>query len=116
MFRPPLPLLQAAFWAALLVALAGALWPAPPTPEVDNLDKAVHFTTFYVLELLTLLAFPRTRLLAPVVGLVLFGGGIEIAQGFTGRDASLWDLAADTAGVLAALAPFLVARLVRARP
>jgi VanZ family protein len=47
---------------------------------------------------------------------VLFGGGIEIAQGFTGRDASLWDLAADTAGVLAALAPFLVARLVRARP
>jgi VanZ family protein len=113
MFRPPPRLSQAVFWAAALVALVGALWPNPPTPEVSNLDKAVHFTTFYVLELLALLAFPRARTLAPVVGLVLFGGAIEIVQGMVGRDASVWDLVADGLGVLAGLLPFAMARWAR---
>lgn len=116
MFRPPPRLLQAAFWVAMLVAVVGALTPNPPSPEVANLDKAVHFTTFYVLELLGLLAFPRVRLLLPAIGLVVFGGAIEIVQGLVGRDASGWDLLADGLGVVAALAPFVAARWARPKP
>jgi VanZ family protein len=71
--------------------------------EVDVWDKAVHFTAYAGLALMTTIAV-RAR---PVVamwlafGLIVMGGLLEIVQGMTGRDADIWDEAANTLGVLA---------------
>jgi VanZ family protein len=110
--RPPDRLLQAAFFVAAVVAFTAAIWPQPVMPEAANGDKAIHFTSFYVLEFLALMAF-RKRLVLPAVGLVLLGGLIEVVQGMVGRDRSGWDWLADILGVVAAAAPMAAAAIRR---
>ena len=108
MVRPPLALMRAAFVVACLVAFVAAISPDPLPIEGQGGDKYLHFTTFYVLELLALITARRKRIL-PAIGLVVLGALIEVVQGMVGRDRSLWDLVADTLGIMAAILPWALA-------
>jgi VanZ family protein len=110
LIRPPVAFWRAAFIAATLIAFSVAVWPRPVTFEGDNVDKGLHFGTFYVLEVLALVSYRRLRI-TPAIGLVLLGGAIELIQGQIGRDCSVWDWLADTLGVMAAMAPVAAAKL-----
>ncbi len=73
--------------------------------EFDIWDKALHATAYFGLCLMTTIAVRadrRARWWA--LGLVVMGGVLEILQGMTGRDADIWDEAANTLGVLGGLA------------
>ena len=96
--------------SAFVVVACLALTSPGQAMEVIPWDKAAHALAFYALTLLSVAAAPRAPIWIIVVGLMVFGAGIEAAQGFTGRDADWRDLAADAAGVLAALAPLCLRR------
>ncbi len=67
-------------------------------------DKALHFTAYFGLSLMTTIAVRANRnALWWALGLVLLGGSLEIIQGFTGRDADIFDELANTIGVFAGL-------------
>ena len=106
------------FWPALALIVWGELTPHPPDVLSGTSDKLLHFTAYFVLAALAALAL-RTRraVLFAVLGLVAFGGVLEILQSFTGRDAEWLDEAANALGVvLGALASLGLLRLVgRAR-
>jgi hypothetical protein len=104
----------AAFWLAVLAVLVLMLLPAEHVQRLplNFWDKAQHALAFGVLTLLGLLAWPqqhdRLRLL---VGLVIYGGGIELVQHLTGWRHGDWaDWAADSAGVALVAALALVRR------
>ena len=105
------PVLRAGFVAALVIILAGALYPLGGDPS-GNGDKVVHFAAFYGLTLLGAAAYPRARdIVWLVVGLAAYGALIEVLQPLPpfGRDRDVLDWVADIAGVVLALIPFLVA-------
>lgn len=82
-------------------------------------DSEAHAIAFYGLTVLTILAAPRMRRNDLALAMVAIGAAMEVAQSFTGRDASFSDLFADSIGVLAAWAPTQVERvrrLARAHP
>jgi hypothetical protein len=73
--------------------------------EFDIWDKALHFTAYFGLCLMTTIAVRADRrALWWAFGLVLLGGTLEIVQGMTGRDADIFDELANTLGVLTGLA------------
>ena len=72
--------------------------------EFDIWDKALHFTAYCGLALMTTIAVRADRrALWWALGLVLLGGALEIVQGMTGRDADIFDELANTLGVLSGL-------------
>jgi hypothetical protein len=106
-------LMRFVFIVACLVTLACALYSAL-MPEVPGPfgDKILHGVVFYVLALLGVLAYPKTFGPWVGVGLVLFGGAIELLQGLPAfkRDPEWSDLLADAVGVFLAVLPLTVAR------
>ena len=78
------------FWPALAMVLWGELSPAPLLPEEN--DKLLHFIAYFGLSWLGLAAC-RSRRNAFFAGLFLaiVGGLVEVAQGYIGRDMSLYD-------------------------
>ena len=65
-------------------------------------DKALHFSAYCGLSLMaTVSVRADRRVLWWAVGLILLGGALEIVQGMRGRDADVFDEAANTLGVLA---------------
>jgi len=108
---PRRPLLHAAriadivlFYPALLLVIWGEL--AGPDPQVLGLlalfnDKLLHFLAYFALAAMAAAAFRERR---PVffagVALMVLGGVLEILQGFTGREVSVYDEIANVAGVL----------------
>lgn len=78
-------------------------------------DKAAHAGAFYGLTLTALLAFPRRAAWLTGALVFLISGLIELAQPAFGRQASVFDLAANAAGISLALLPVWVSAL-RARP
>lgn len=68
-------------------------------------DKALHFTAYFGLCLMTTIAVRAQlrRALLCAVALAALGGGLEIVQGMTGRDADIFDELANTLGVLTGL-------------
>jgi VanZ family protein len=110
-------------WAARIVLAVSvvvitdlALQPGPDLPgSLLGSDKVEHAVAFLALAVLCRLSWPRLSawLVAPL--LLTYGFGIEVAQASltTGRTASLADLAADAAGLLAGL---ILVRLFRHRP
>jgi VanZ family protein len=64
-------------------------------------DKANHFSAFFVLYILLSLSFKEMSLFFKVVLLLGFGLQIEIVQYFIeGREFSLFDVLADSIGIL----------------
>lgn len=89
------------FWSLLLVTLWLSLVPVDQLPSgLDFWDKAQHALGFTALAFLGLLAYPgRTSFV--IVGLMLFGAGIECAQELSGWRQGDWvDWLADIVGVL----------------
>lgn len=70
--------------------------------EFNIWDKALHFTAYFGLCLMTTIAVRASRnAIWWALGLVLLGGALEIVQGLTGRDADIFDELANTLGVIA---------------
>jgi VanZ family protein len=92
--------------ATLTLVVLGIGWlalsPAPP-PSVDTgWDKLNHLLAFAVLSFIAQGAAerPATPRLAVVVGLILYGLGIEAAQAWVpGRSSEWQDLLANAAGI-----------------
>lgn len=89
------------FWATALALLWLALGPGSPAQsnwfwQADKVRHAAAFATLWLIGVRARLASP----LALALGLVAFGGAIEVAQSFTpDRDASWLDLLADSVGI-----------------
>jgi VanZ family protein len=94
---------KASFWLALLVLTTLSLMPAGMLPpQVFSVwDKAQHAIGFGGLTLLGMLAYPKRRVLLPLL-LLAHGGLIEWAQAATGWRYGEWlDLLADAVGIAA---------------
>ena len=104
---------RAALLAVLAVAVAGAIDPHHnaarnmPTPDVVE-----HVAFGYLLTLLTIISLPRHNPLWIGAGFLALGAGFEVVQifGLVSGTFQWRDLAANTGGVAAALAPLMLAR------
>jgi VanZ family protein len=97
------------FWPALALVVWGELTPNSLEPA-PGYDKVLHFIAYFGLAGLAATPFVRRRpALIAVLLLIAAGGLLEIIQGYTGRDPSFWDEAANTAG---AITGGLLARLI----
>jgi VanZ family protein len=110
-----LTFLRLAFWIAAIVALVMALVPHPPQLPGEPSDKVKHIAAFLFLGALGSFAYPKRPPAYLAAGLSLFGAAIEILQLIPAlhRDGDPVDWVADT--VAAALAIFLLRRLIRGR-
>ena len=111
--RIPLPqrVLAGAFWALLLAVATLSLMPPAflPAQAFSLWDKAQHALAFAALATCGIAAYPRHRA-RMLLGLLLYGGAIELAQAATGWRYGEWnDWLADALGLAAgaALAGFL---------
>jgi len=90
---------------------------APPTsgPGLMPWDKAVHFTAFFVLTGVALVAFPRQPLWRIAAGMSVIGALIELIQAlpFVNRDCDVWDWVAEMVAIAALYGTILAARLRR---
>lgn len=90
----------------------------PPAIPYNPSDKLQHIAAFVTLSILAAWAYPRLSPLAILIGLLLFGGFIELVQAIPGidRDPDVRDWLADAlavGGTLLGIA--LVQRLRRRR-
>lgn len=87
------------FWAAL----AGVAWGelGPGDLGINVWDKLQHFGAYALLAgLITLGLEARRWWLWGLLGLIVFGGVLEVLQGLVGRDMSFKDEIANTLGVM----------------
>ena len=92
------------FWLLLLAITLLALAPRPSAAADLGWDKLNHLAAFAALGLLARLAWPAQRLGRWALGLLLYGGLLEIAQGLSPNRQAEWaDLLADALGLLLAL-------------
>lgn len=101
-----------AFWTTVAVVVVLSLLPTQHLPEAvfDIWDKAQHAFGFAVLTFLGFWAYPR-RVRRVLVGMLLLGALIELAQDATGwRHGDWMDLLADAVGVAVGTMLWLSAR------
>lgn len=93
------------FWPGLMLVTWGEL--AAPERDLHRYflfiipqDKAQHFTAYFGLAAMAAMILGlRLRLGLALLGLIAFSGGLEILQGYTGRDPDIFDLMANSIGV-----------------
>jgi VanZ family protein len=99
-----------AWWLAMVAGTVVALLPVQylDSPVFNWWDKAQHAVSFAVLTLWVLLLWSaRTRHI--LLGMLVYGGALELAQAWTGWRYGEWaDWAADAAGVAFAFLLFMV--------
>ncbi len=110
----PLPpantLWKSAFWICAAAVLVLSLAPTAPELPTTGWDKSNHFLGFITLAVLGLQGYPK-RSMALFLGLLFFGGLIEILQSFTTYRLAEWaDWLADGVGVMAGYALNLTRR------
>lgn len=91
---------------AIVIVIFGELTHVPIAQdlEIHIWDKALHFTAYFGLAVMTTIAVRADRrALWWALGLIALGGALEIIQGMTGRDADILDELANTLGVLTGL-------------
>jgi VanZ family protein len=92
------------FWTCVLAILVLSLLPLSPQLPTTGWDKTNHLLAFCVLTMLGNQAY-RGRTLMVLLGLLAYGGLIEILQSFTPDRMAEWaDLLADSLGLAAGLA------------
>lgn len=99
---------QIVFWLVLGAVLVLAWLPAKEVAVFGfSYDKLNHIAAFFALGVLGRVSWPHSKSIWVIFGLLLVGVGIEVVQHFLGRDASVWDVLADTIGLaLAVVATF----------
>ncbi|MCR6477491.1 VanZ family protein [Variovorax sp. ZS18.2.2] len=104
------------FWGFAIAILVLALVPSSSPIPTTGWDKTNHLLAFAVLAFLGNHAWPG-RTVAVLLGLLVYGGLIEVLQSFTAdRFAEWWDLLADGVGlVFGELAARLGRRHVRSQ-
>ena len=105
-----LRLFKAAFMIGLVLATVLLLLPSYAVPKAfDFYDKAQHGLMFSVLTVAGLLAFPH-RLKTVCLGLVLYGGVMEVLQSklTTTRHGDWLDWLADGIGIVVGLSVYLI--------
>ena len=91
--------LQLLFALTALLVMVLSLLPLGPDAPSLGWDKANHMTAFALLALLGCRAYPA-HTAGVLVGLLVYGGLIEILQSFTGYRTGEWaDLLADALGL-----------------
>lgn len=105
------------FWPAVMLVTWGELTPHPPHWTRFFWDKLLHFTAYFGLASMATLILRRgQRLVWALTALAIFGGALEILQGFTGRDPDIHDEIANCIGVAAGfLAALTFERTMRSR-
>lgn len=93
------------FWALVVGAYVAAILPSRQAPDLGAGDKINHIAAFLALTLVGRTAYRQKPAWRLILGLSLFGVLIELTQAIPllQRDASVWDWAADSAAILAAL-------------
>jgi VanZ family protein len=93
-------------WAIVLYITVSCLEPAHYVPNLHLWDKAEHALAFFGMSVWFGGLVRRSRYPLIGVAMLLFGAGIEIAQGAMklGRDEDVMDLVADSVGIAVALA------------
>ncbi len=105
--RPTLgPLWWAVGWALVLFITYATLAPAQYVPNLHLWDKLEHAGAFFGMTFWFAGLIRRSRYPTLALWMLLFGGGIEIAQGVMGlgRDMDIHDWYADAVGVAVGLA------------
>lgn len=88
------------FWICLLLILFLSLMPTVPHMPTTGWDKTNHLVTFAFLSVLGRKAYPE-RHAALFLGLLFYGGLIELLQFFTPSHFAEWeDWAADGLGLV----------------
>ena len=105
-------------WAALVIAAIIAqqsLSVSNAQGGIPHLDKLVHFVAYGALGVLALPALPRMKPLFVVLGIGIFGGIIECAQGFmsNGRTADVMDAMSNLSGAFMALIFWMIITKLR---
>lgn len=92
-------------WGIVLFITVSCLEPPRYVPNLHLWDKAEHAIAFFGMSCWFGGLVRRSRYPVIAVLMLLFGGGIEIAQGAMnwGRDEDIMDFVADAVGVSAAL-------------
>jgi VanZ family protein len=93
------------FWPGVVLIAWGELTPNPPDlGGIFAWDKMEHFTAYFGLaSMATLVMGLKPRLAWAFLGIILFGGALEILQGYTGRDPDILDFTANSIGAFAGL-------------
>lgn len=73
--------------------------------KIGLTDKEAHFFSFYILTIISLAVLQKIRKLDIAIGIIMFAVLSEVLQGLTGRDADLFDLLADSIGIVTAVLP-----------
>jgi VanZ family protein len=80
------------FLPAVAVVSWGELSPEAVAAEMNFSDKALHFIAYFGLAGILCVALKGDRrVLTMTVLIAVFGGVLEILQGFTGRDPDIYD-------------------------
>jgi hypothetical protein len=110
--RSSLMLLKAIFWVTLVFTVVEATVSPEHALRIFAWDKAEHFSAFYALTILALLAFPTWNWIAIGLALAALGGMIELVQALpiVGRDCDIRDWAADLIAICAVLFPLAALR------
>lgn len=88
-----------------LFVLWASLITSPSNMPEHHFDKVMHAGVYGVLAFAASLAWPHISKLKIGLACLIYGGGLEIAQGAltTGRVASFWDFLANGVGAVIAL-------------
>ena len=92
-------------WAMALLVALGSLWPGAPQVAAGMSDKFLHFAAYAGLAFMFAGVTGRAHWARVLVGLLLFGGAIEVMQEqLTATRGGEWlDMAANAAGVAAGI-------------
>lgn len=92
-------------WVMTGTVAFGSLWPSVPQVTSGMSDKFLHFAAYAGLAFTFAGVVERGHWGRVLVGLLLFGGGIELAQAYLSstRGGEWLDLAANAGGIVAGL-------------
>ncbi|MDO3388274.1 VanZ family protein [Gilvimarinus sp. SDUM040013] len=104
---------QGQFWALLAIYLLLGTAQQPQQVVGDYNDLLMHFLGYLVAGISISIAYPKQSVYARLMWLWLFSTGVEIIQYFLPwRSFDLWDMLANTSGIVLGLVIFSCACLI----